>query len=135
MAAASRETLDASMATAWLAGTPFCRWPGAAARYGGVADKLAHQIEERTGRETRSLVLGHLQRGGAPNAEDRLLAFRFGAHAVELAAESQWGCMVALDPPRMTGVPLKEAVKSLKSVPVDTDLVRAARSFGVSFGD
>jgi 6-phosphofructokinase 1 len=109
--------------------------PGAAARYGGVAEKLAHQIAEKTGRETRSLVLGHLQRGGAPNSEDRLLAFRFGAAAVELAAEGQWGCMVALDPPHMIGVPLKDAVRSVKAVPPDSDLLRAARSFGVSFGD
>lgn len=109
--------------------------PGAAARYGGVAEKLAHQIADLTGRETRSLVLGHLQRGGAPNAEDRLLAFRFGAAAVELAAAGQWGCMVALDPPEMKGVPLKDAVRNLKAVPADHDLVRAARAFGVSFGD
>jgi 6-phosphofructokinase 1 len=109
--------------------------PGAAARYGGVAEKLAAQIGERTGRETRSLVLGHLQRGGAPNAEDRLLAARFGAAAVELAAAGNWGFMVALDPPRMTGVALHEAVRSLKTVPLDSDLIRAARSFGVSFGD
>jgi ATP-dependent phosphofructokinase / diphosphate-dependent phosphofructokinase len=109
--------------------------PGAAARYGGVAEKLAHQIADTTGRETRSLVLGHLQRGGAPNAEDRLLAFRYGAAAVELAAEGQWGCMVGLDPPHMKGVPLKEAVRSLKTVPPNSDLLRAARAFGVSFGD
>ena len=109
--------------------------PGAAARYGGVAEKLAHEIAERTERETRSLVLGHLQRGGAPTAEDRLLALRFGAAAVELAAAGTWGCMVALNPPHVEAVPLHEAVSSLKVVPVDGDLVRTARAFGVSFGD
>ena len=108
--------------------------PGGNARYGGVAERLAQQIAELTGKETRSLVLGHLQRGGAPTAEDRLLALRFGAAAVELAAKGSWGCMVALDPPDVKAVPLKDALQ-LKVVPIDGDLVRTARAFGVSFGD
>jgi len=109
--------------------------PGANARYGGVAERLAAEIGERTGRETRSLVLGHLQRGGAPTAGDRLLALRFGADAVEFAAQERWGCMVAINPPRVDAVPLKDAVASLKVVPRDGDLVRTARSLGTSFGD
>lgn len=109
--------------------------PGAAARLGVVAEKLAGEIAARTGRETRSLVLGHLQRGGPPNAEDRLLSLRFGAAAVEFAAQGKWGCMVALNPPRMEAVPLEDAIGGLKTVPVDGDLVRTARSLGVSFGD
>jgi ATP-dependent phosphofructokinase / diphosphate-dependent phosphofructokinase len=109
--------------------------PGAAARYGGLAERLADEIAVRTGRETRSLVLGHLQRGGAPTAADRLLALRFGADAVEFAAQGRWGCMVAINPPRVDAVPLKEAVASLKVVPKDGDLVRTARSLGTSFGD
>jgi phosphofructokinase-like protein len=109
--------------------------PGAAARYGGIAERLAEEIGERTGRETRSMVLGHLQRGGAPNASDRLLALRFGSDAVEFAAQGKWGCMVAINPPRVDAVPLDQAVKSLKTVPTDGDLVRTARSLGVSFGD
>ena len=109
--------------------------PGSAARLGGVAERLAGEIAERTGRETRSLVLGHLQRGGAPNAEDRLLSLRFGAAAVEFAAQGKWGCMVALNPPHMEAVPLEDAIGGLKMVPLDSDEVRTARSLGVSFGD
>jgi phosphofructokinase-like protein len=110
-----------------LAGTP--------GRLGGIAEKLAQQIEEVTGRETRSLVLGHLQRGGEPIAYDRLLALRFGSAAVELVRDSCFGCMVALVPPKVLAVPLKEAIANLKLVPVDGDLVRTARSIGGSFGD
>ena len=109
--------------------------PRGAHRLGGIAEKLARQIEERTGYETRSLVLGHLQRGGEPNAYDRLLALRFGSAAVELVREGRFGCMVALHPPEVLAVPLKEAVAKLKLVPLDGDLVRTARSIGVSFGD
>ncbi len=105
------------------------------ARLGGIAEKLVQQIEERTGRETRSLVLGHLQRGGEPIAYDRLLAIRFGSAAVELVKDGRFGCMVALAPPEVLAVPLKEAVADLKLVPIDGDLVRAARSIGISFGD
>ncbi len=108
---------------------------GPSARLGGIAEKLARQIEERTGYETRSLVLGHLQRGGEPIAYDRLLALRFGSAAVELVREGCLGCMVALRPPEVLAVPLKEAVAKLKLVPTDGDLVRTARSIGVSFGD
>jgi len=105
------------------------------ARLGGIAEKLARQIEERTGHETRSLVLGHLQRGGEPIAYDRLLALRFGSAAVELVRDGRLGCMVALRPPEVLAVPLKEAVAKLKLVPTDGDLVRTARNIGVSFGD
>ena len=108
---------------------------GAEARLGGIAEKLAGQIEERTGHETRSLVLGHLQRGGEPIAYDRLLALRFGSAAVELVRDGCFGCMVALNPPNVLAVPLKEATTRLKLVPLDGDLVRTARSIGISFGD
>ena len=108
---------------------------GAEARLGGIAEKLAGQIEERTGHETRSLVLGHLQCGGEPIAYDRLLALRFGSAAVELVRDGCFGCMVALNPPNVLAVPLKEATTRLKLVPLDGDLVRTARSIGISFGD
>lgn len=104
-------------------------------RYGGVAEHLAREIEERTERETRSLVLGHLQRGGMPTAYDRLLALRFGSAAVQLIEEGKFNCMVALDPPRVLSVPLAEAVEGLKLVPLDHDVVNTARRMGVSFGD
>jgi phosphofructokinase-like protein len=108
---------------------------GREARLGGIADKVAHEIEKRTGKETRSLTLGHLQRGGQPTAFDRLLSLRFGAAAVRLAEEGRWGTMVAYDPPDMVAVPLEDAVASLKRVPLDGDTVRTARELGISFGD
>ncbi len=106
-----------------------------AGRYGGICVRLADQISERTGIETRTLVLGHLQRGGRPNAYDRLLALRFGAAAVQLLADGCVGCMVALHPPEVEAVPLSEAVAQRKQVPVDGDVVQTARALGISLGD
>jgi 6-phosphofructokinase 1 len=108
---------------------------GRMARLGGIAQILAGEIGERTGRETRSLVLGHLQRGGEPTAYDKILALRFGAAAVQLVEEGHFGCMVALDPPEVKAVPLAEATAHIKTVPPDSDVVRTARRLGVSFGD
>jgi ATP-dependent phosphofructokinase / diphosphate-dependent phosphofructokinase len=104
-------------------------------RYGGIAERVATEIGERTDLETRSLVLGHLQRGGQPTAYDRLLAVRFGAAAVDLVARKEFGSMVALVPPDVKAVPLKDAVRNLKTVPQDSDVVRTARQLGISFGD
>jgi len=109
--------------------------PGHEPRYGGMGERVADRIQERTGHETRSLVLGHLQRGGQPVAYDRLLALRFGAAAVELVARERFGCMVALDPPHVYDVPIAEAVEQLRKVPVDGDVVETARALGISFGD
>ncbi|MBT8336247.1 MAG: ATP-dependent 6-phosphofructokinase [Gemmatimonadetes bacterium] len=108
---------------------------GRNARLGGIAQILARQIGERTGRETRSLVLGHLQRGGEPIAYDKVLALRFGSAAVQLLEEEKFGCMVALDPPNVKAVPLSEATAHIKTVPLDGDVVQTARRLGVSFGD
>ncbi len=104
-------------------------------RYGGLAERLAHQIGERTGRETRAMVLGHLQRGGIPTAYDRLIATRFGAAAVRCVERGEFGTMVALDPPDIRAVPLTTAISKIKRVPVDSDLVQTARDVGISFGD
>ncbi len=104
-------------------------------RLGGVAKAVSGTLERMTGREARSLVLGHLQRGGRPIAYDRLLSLRFGSAAIELAAEGRFGCMVALDPPVMTAVPLADAVRNVKTVPPDHEVVLAARAMGIAFGD
>jgi 6-phosphofructokinase 1 len=109
--------------------------PGRAARYGGAAERLARQITERTGRESRALVLGHLQRGGTPTAYDRLIALRFGAAAVRCVEQEQFGTMVALDPPEIRAVPIDEAIRHVKTVPVTSDTVQTARDLGTSFGD
>jgi 6-phosphofructokinase 1 len=109
--------------------------PGENPRYGGMGEQLTEKLEAMTGFEARSLVLGHLQRGGQPTAYDRLLAMRFGAAAVDLVARGQFGCMVALDPPEVLAVPLREAIASIKTVPRESDVVVTARRLGISFGD
>lgn len=86
-------------------------------RLGGIAKQLAKYIEEQTGLETRYVVLGHLQRGGAPSAFDRVLATRFGIAAAELVLEKDFGKMVALRGTEVVKVSLDEAVQELKVVP------------------
>jgi 6-phosphofructokinase 1 len=102
---------------------------------GGLAERLAKELGERTGFETRSLVLGHLQRGGSPTHRDRLLALRFGAAAVRMVEEGKFGHIVAYHPPRMVPVPIDEAIKVMKTVPVDSDTVQTARDLGICLGD
>ena len=109
--------------------------PGQAKRVGGICDSIARQIQERTGKESRSLVLGHLQRGGQPTGYDRLLASRFGGAAVRAVAEEKWAHMVALQSPHIVYVPLAEALREPKRVEVDHDTVKTARATGISFGD
>jgi 6-phosphofructokinase len=87
------------------------RQAGREVRLGGIGEWLATEIEAHCGgKETRSLVLGHLQRGGPPTSFDRLLGTRFGSAAMRMVAEKKFGTMVALDPPRVMGVPLRAAV-------------------------
>ena len=109
--------------------------PGQARRVGGVAEGLARQIQEATGKETRSLVLGHLQRGGMPTGYDRLLATRFGGAAVQAVEDARWGHMVALRSPDIVTVPISEALVKPKRVDLSHDLVKTARRLGISFGD
>jgi phosphofructokinase-like protein len=104
-------------------------------RLGGIAEKVAEEIERRTGKETRALVLGHLQRGGSPTTFDRLLGLRFGAAAVRLVADGEFGMMVGLDPPHIVSVPIDEVLSRPKCVPLDSDVVATAREIGISFGD
>ena len=109
--------------------------PGQAKRVGGVADTIAREIQQITGKETRSLVLGHLQRGGMPTGYDRLLATRFGGAAVRAVAEERWGHMVALQSPHIVTIPIEEALRELKRVDPNHDVVHTARATGISFGD
>ena len=105
------------------------------ARLGGVGAVVADEIGRRTGKETRVVVLGHLQRGGGPTTFDRLLCTRFGARAVKLIQEGKFGYMVALRPPDTVAVKITEAIGRLRTVPVDGDIVQTARMLGISFGD
>jgi 6-phosphofructokinase 1 len=108
---------------------------GYAERLGGEGISCAKRLGELTGKETRYVVLGHLQRGGTPTAFDRTLATRFGGKAVELILKGQFGKMVANHPPDLVPVPLGEVVGKIKTVPLDYDLLLTARALGVSFGD
>ena len=109
--------------------------PGQAERVGGVAERVAEEIQQRTKKETRSLILGHLQRGGQPTGYDRLLAVRFGGAAVRAVAEEQWDHMIALQSPHIVAVPLAEVLKAPKRVELDHDTILTARATGISFGD
>jgi 6-phosphofructokinase 1 len=104
-------------------------------RLGGIAELVARGISLRTGKETRSLVLGHLQRGGSPTTFDRLLALRFGSAAVRAIADGAFGTMVAFHPPIVTRVPLADVVGRTKTVPLDSGVILTARHLGISLGD
>src|SRR5262245_37269065 len=108
---------------------------GIAERLGGIAETVADALATRTGKEARHVVLGHLQRGGAPTSFDRVLATRFGARAVELVLAGEFGTMVAFAPPDIVARQLDDVVGKTKKVPPDHDLVLTAKAFGVTFGD
>jgi 6-phosphofructokinase 1 len=109
--------------------------PGQERRLGGVAHRIARAIQDHTGKESRSMVLGHLQRGGMPTGYDRLLATRFGGAAAQAVAEGKWGHMVALQTPNIVTVPITEALAVAKRVDPAHDVVQTARRLGISFGD
>jgi len=102
-------------------------------RLGGIGEHVRRTVEEITGKESRCVVLGHLQRGGSPNAFDRMLGTNFGACAVRNLANGQTGKMVALQAGTIVTAPLSEACANIKTVPVDGQLVRTARDIGISF--
>jgi 6-phosphofructokinase 1 len=104
-------------------------------RLGGVGEIVAGQLQELTGKETRTVVLGHLLRGGQPTSLDRSLGLIFGAAAVRALVEGHDGVMVAVNPPRLDYVPLRVATAKLKLVAADDYGVMTARTLDVSFGD
>jgi 6-phosphofructokinase 1 len=105
-----------------------------APRLGGIGLYCQRELEALAGRETRCVVLGHLQRGGRPNAFDRMLATNFGSCAVRSLAGGEKGVMVALQAGDVVTVPISEAIANIKSVPPNGQLVRTARDTGISFG-
>jgi 6-phosphofructokinase 1 len=105
-----------------------------APRLGGIGLYLQGKIEALTGKETRCVVLGHLQRGGRPNAFDRMLATNYGSCAVRALAEGKKGVMVALQAGDVVTVPISLAIANVKTVPPGGQLVRTARDTGISFG-
>ncbi len=106
-----------------------------AERLGGMGAQVATEITRLTGKEARTVVLGHLVRGGTPTATDRLLGSRFGAAAVRALDEGCNGVMVALNEPNVEYVTLASAVGALRTVPMDCDTLLAGRELGVAFGD
>ena len=108
---------------------------GGMEQLGGMGEHVAREIARRTGKDTRSLTLGHLQRGGSPTTFDRLLSLRFGAAAVRCVAAGEFGTMVSLQPPAIRAVPLKDVVGRSRPVSLDSDTVLTAREIGICLGD
>ena len=108
---------------------------GQAEKLGGIGEKIAAALQERTGRESRTVVLGHLLRGGSPTSFDRLVALRFGAAAVRALEEGMTSVMVSLAPPTVRYEPLKAAISRMKIVTLDCDTMETARDLGIRFGD
>ena len=102
---------------------------------GGIGEWVAQEIRKRTDKDTRSLVLGHLQRGGSPTTFDRLLALRFGTAAVRLVEQGTYDHMVALVSSQMKAVPIADAIKNRKMVDLNSDKILTARDIGICFGD
>jgi 6-phosphofructokinase len=104
-------------------------------RLGGIGEIVTREVMERTGKESRCCVLGHLQRGGAPTTVDRLLGTRFGVKAVQLINEGKFGAMVSYQNYEILDAPISDAVNRLRLVAPDHQLVQTAREIGISFGD
>ncbi len=105
------------------------------AQLGGVAERVAHQIEAMTGKETRSIVLGHLQRGGSPVMTDRVLALRLGCAATRFLESSTESGLVAVRDGDIELVPLEEGTRHIRTVPLDSNVLQTARDLGLAFGD
>lgn len=104
-------------------------------KLGGIGEYVAKKVETMTGKETRDVRLGHLQRGGSPTPLDRILGTRFGVRAVHLIKEKKFGRMVNYQSYQVGDVSIEEAVNKVRCVNPDSEIVQAARSVGISFGD
>jgi len=108
---------------------------GHAERLGGIGERVAQQLAQRTGKEARVVVLGHLLRGGSPTSFDRLAALRFGAAAVRALDAGHSGIMVALGLNGVDHVALAEVAGHMRAVPLDCDTIQTGRDLGICFGD
>lgn len=108
---------------------------GGEVRLGGIGQQVADRLAALTGKETRATTLGHLQRGGSPTCLDRVLGTRFGVKAVSLIEEQRFGRMVSYQQYHVGSVPIKDAVRDLKLVAPDSEIVAAAKAVGICFGD
>jgi 6-phosphofructokinase 1 len=112
-----------------------CMMIGHAERLGGIGERITRVLQDRTGKDARVVVLGHLLRGGSPTSFDRLAAMRFGAAAVRGLAQGQSGVMVALAFPDVNYVALEDVAGRMKGVPLDCDTLQTGRDMGICFGD
>ena len=138
MARGANSTLIVVAEGAFAEGTNYSTLEGSVAgerRLGGIGAQVAQEIMSRTDRETRTVVLGHLQRGGAPTTLDRILGLRFGTGAVKLIEEKKFGHMVSYLNYKIGAVSIREAVGQLKQVPPAGQMVEAARAIGINFGN
>lgn len=108
---------------------------GHAERLGGIGERITQELAQRTGKDARLVVLGHLLRGGSPTSFDRLAALRFGTAAVRALEEGLSGVMVSLAFPNVEYVSLEEVAGRMKAVPMDSDTLQTGRDLGVCFGD
>jgi phosphofructokinase-like protein len=104
-------------------------------KLGGIGAVVTAELGRRLDREVRTVVLGHLQRGGNPTTFDRVLSTEFGAHAVRLIHQGRFGEMVCYQPPNIESVPIAAAIRKLSRVDPGSSAVQAARALGISFGD
>jgi 6-phosphofructokinase 1 len=104
-------------------------------RLGGIGFVLGSQIEAETGIETRTVVLGHLQRGGVPTPFDRVLATRLGTRAVDMLVNGRYGRMVGVKGKDLVEVPLEVVARGQRRVPAGNELIASARSVGTCLGD
>jgi len=109
--------------------------PGQEVQLGGIADQVADELSERTGKESRSVVLGHLQRGGSPSTYDRLISLRFGAAAIRCVEEHDYNKLVVLQDNKLTRIPITSIEGKMKSVSLESDTVQTARDIGICLGD
>lgn len=103
-------------------------------RLGGVGKWVSDQIEDRTGLESRSMVLGHVQRGGTPSPFDRVLATQFGYYAYELLGQGRFNRLVVMKDGQLDSIKISEVAHKVRQVPLDHTLIRAGRAIGTSFG-
>ena len=108
---------------------------GQAEQLGGADEYIAEILSERTGKESRSIVLGHLQRGGTPTTYDRLISLRFGAEAVRAIAEGNLNKLIVLRENRIERIPISDVAGKMKLVPLDGDTIQTARDIGICMGD
>ena len=109
--------------------------PGQSEVLGGIGEHLEKVLQEKTGKETRSLVLGHLQRGGTPSTYDRLISLRFGAAAIRAVEKKIYNNLIVLRENRIIGIPIADVAGKIKTVPLDNDTIKTAQDIGVCLGN